>query len=404
MNRFSKLIAASLCMLSANFGYAQQQSSNPTPSPRAPKECTPCAPKQYVPKACLPKPCQPCPAVCFERGYPDTKCCIPSAYNEPARYELSPCPWNVWTDASFTYWTAYEEGLDLAQSFSLLNSKLVFSNSTYVTQKTEWKPGFKVGLGVQLGQDNWNAYAEYTWFRSKTNTNSGTAPAGPAGTTDAAWYLNSWGLFQDVYAASSISSKWRLGMDLLDVALSRPYYKGTHLLVTPFAGIRASWIRQNLRMDTTPTGSLDATSKAIFHNKSNSWAIGPRAGFQGKWQLGCNFRLEGDVGSSIAFTQYTTVSSSNDPTSKALLYTYSANYGSHYNTIRFNNDMNLGLGWGSYFDCRNYHFDLFLSYDFQIFWNQNMIRKLVDGSNRGISPSPSNLYLQGLTIRAEFDF
>ncbi len=67
--------------------------------------------------------------------------------------------------------------------------------------------------------------------------------------------------------------------------------------------------------------------------------------------------------------------------------------------------MNLGIGWGRYFNCRNYHLDFLLTYDFQIFWNQNMMRQLVDNiASGGVSTSANNLYLQGLTARAQFDF
>jgi hypothetical protein len=130
--------------------------------------------------------------------------------------------------------------------------------------------------------------------------------------------------------------------------------------------------------------------------------LGPRGGAQAKWHLGSGFRVEGDMASSLLFTQYTKVQSFADP----LLFTvrpYQVNY-TNYNTLRFDTDMSLGMGWGSYFDCRKYHFDLLATYDFQIFWNQNMMRMLVDEFQGTISASTHHLYLQGLTVKAEFDF
>ncbi len=419
MKRITKIIALSLCLMCVHFAYASSDSSvvqssppndcpKPCPPAPCPKPCPPApcpkpCPPAPCPKPCPPKPCKPCPPVCFERGYPDTQCCIPSAYNEPADYELSPCPWDFWFDASFTYWLAYEEGLELAESFSDLTAVplAVPEKISILSQDTSWKPGFKVGLGMDFGHDHWSGYAEYTWFRSRTTT-SKAAPVGPAGSIDPIWVLNSWELDQ-TQNFSALSSVWRLRMDLLDAALTRPYYQGTHLIVSPFGGLRAAWIRQNLRIATTPDASIvNGNPHAVFHNKSYSWAIGPRAGFQGEWHLGWGFRFEGDVAGSILFTRYTTVATSTDGAIIGARL-HDASY-HDYDTIRFNNDMNVGIGWGDYFDCRNYHFDLLLTYDFQIFWNQNMMKHLVDYIDVGVSTSPSNLYLQGLTVRAQFDF
>ena len=414
MNRISKVIGLGLCLLIVHTAHAAAGDSGQTNQSCQPKVC---------PKPCPPKPCKPpCPPVCFERGYPDAQCCLPSAYNEPADYELSPCPWNFWFDASFTYWTAYEDGLDLANSVSTIPGQAgalqIPQNSNYLFQKTEWKPGFKVGMGLDLDFDHWSGYAEYTWFRSKTHTSAGLPSGAPAGSSNPAWLVRGWDLGQrngntlvlnqlDAIGtqASTINSSWRTNIDLLDAAVTRPYYQGTHLIIAPFGGFRATWIRQKLRMAIAPfsTVTATATANAVFHNKSNSWAVGPRAGFGGQWHLGWGFRFEGDCAGSIAFTRYTKVASSADPVILAVRNTRSARW-TDLNTIRFNNDMNFGLGWGSYFDCRNYHFDLLATYDFQIFWNQNMLRKLTDATSTGVSGASNNLYLQGLTMKAQFDF
>ncbi|MBX7066343.1 MAG: hypothetical protein K1X28_03850 [Parachlamydiales bacterium] len=399
MKGITKLAVASICLLCVHVVYAQNSSGSCAPA-CPPKEC----PKPCPPKPCPPKPCKPCPPVCFERGYPDTNCCIKSAYNEPADYELSPCPWNFWVDASFTYWTAYEEGLTLARSNATYTAAPVETASvrTALFQDTKWEPGFKIGLGADLGHDHWSAFAEYTWFRSRTTT-SAAAPEGPAGTTDPVWDINNWEL-DNFFNASHITSVWRLRMDLLDVGVTRPYYQGTHLIVAPFGGIRAEWIRQNLRIHPTPFDPLFAVNtNAVFHNQSYAWGVGPRGGFQGKWHLGWGFRIEGDMAGSIVFTRYTKVTDRADPVDDGLDRPNIAHYGD-YNTVRFNNEMNIGLGWGDYFDCRNYHFDLLVTYDFQIFWNQNMMRMLVDEFDESPSASAHNLYLQGVTVKAQFDF
>ena len=387
MIRTLKILAVALCLLSTQFAYAR---TNPCSS----QECV-------KPQPCPPKPCKPCPPVCLERGYPDTNCCMTPAYNEPASFELGPCQWNVWLDASFTYWVAEEEGLDLATSASTVSGTQLVTDAVLLLQNTQWKPGFKIGLGADLNHDNWSGYAEYTWFRSKTTTNA-SAPNGPSGSTYPIWIINNWAL--GTAYTTQVSSKWHLGIDLLDVGVMRPFYQGTHLIIAPFGGLRATWIRQNLRIAIVPFSKTPSSVRpsAVFHSKADSWAVGPRGGLQGRWHLGYGFRVEGDAGATLSFTRYPTIACKADPVTVAAP-TYRSSKYHNYDCIRFNNDVNIGLGWGDYFDCRNYHFDVLLTYDFQIFWNQNMQRQLVDHTQAVGGPA-SSLGLQGLTLKAEFDF
>lgn len=369
-------------LLCAAFVYGQSESSNSS----------------------IKEPCTPCPTTCFERGYPDTKPCLSGAYNEAANFELNSCPWNIWLDTSFTYWIAYEEGLDLAAStaYTVPSSSLYQIQTLF--QPTEWKPGFKVGLGANLKHDHWSGFAEYTWFRSKTEVSATPAP-GPAGSSATRWHFHDWHLQSESHY-SNISSLWKLHMDLADLGITRPCYQGTHLIIAPFGGLRATWIRQNLRTHLIPYSGV-GQDVPVFQTtsiryKSNSWAIGPRGGLRGKWHLKWGFRVEGDLAAAILFTRYTTVSGFADPALTTDHYS-TLNF-DDYNTLRFNNDICVGLGYGSYLNCRKYHIDFLASYDFQIFWSQNMMRAIADSFNSGVGASPGNLFLQGLTLKAQLDF
>jgi hypothetical protein len=388
MKSMNQLLATGLSILLAQFAFAAGDDCNP---------------------ACPPKPCKPCPPVCFERGYPNDQCCFPSAYNEPANYDLGNCPWDFWFDASFTYWQAQQEGLDLAINTVANDSAvpLIPIDGNFVMQDNSYKPGFKIGFGMDLGHDDWSTFAEYTWFRSTTTT-SATAPADPrAGTPVLSlqpWLLST--TTGGVVNAGALSSKWRLNMDLVDLGLTRPFYQGTHLIMSPFGGLRGQFIRQKLTLTATDLfQSSEALASATSTNKSHSWAVGPRAGCSAKWHLGWGFRFEGDAAASLLYTRYTKASfnHTNVLAANASLPDNAAEF-KDYNCLRAVNEMNVGLGWGSYLDCRNYHLDLLVTYDFQVFWNQNMLRQLTDVTVLRTSHSASNLYLQGLTVKAQFDF
>jgi len=320
----------------------------------------------------------PLPNCSFESGYGLSKDQFPAAYNATARFDVQ-CNWDVFLSGSFIYWEVQQEGMDLAYPSVLQDGKVQI-------QKFEYKPGFKVALGMDFDHDNWVATLEYTWLHQQTHTFKGALPAG-------VWSMTNW--FSDDIATSFFSS-WRAHIDLLDAALSRPYYQGRNLVITPFGGLRAAWIRQNLhiRLD-----SIDG--EWVSHNLSHAWSIGPRGGLQAHYLLGAGFRFEGSGSGSILFTQFTKAVHYEVDGAGDLVYQLEYH---DYNVLRSMAEMSVGLGWGRYFDNQKYHFDLLATYDFNIMWGQNMMRTVVDTFNQHATSEPGDLNLQGLTVSARFDF
>jgi hypothetical protein len=73
--------------------------------------------------------------------------------------------------------------------------------------------------------------------------------------------------------------------------------------------------------------------------------------------------------------------------------------------LRAHFDTELGLGWGRYFLSNDWHIDLSATYGWQIFFSQNMFRKIF---NRGVPTSYleplGSLFIQGLTFTARLDY
>lgn len=345
----------------------------------------------------------PCPA-------PEPKCppCnVPvaptmAAYNAPARVDVCGS-WDVFASASFTYWQPVQDNMELGVVNDTAVSGTGF-NGNVINSNFDYKPGFKVGLGMNFDLDNWDTFLEYTWFRGAHNTSSSQA-AGGTSTIYSLWGAPSGVGGDDFYAASQ---RWKLHMDFLDWQLGRHYFVGTKLTFRPFFAARAAWIRQNLSATysdasaaaTTPGSSYDVSKK------SHSWAIGPRAGLCTNWMVGEGFRLYGNGAGDILFTQYTRLSSSEVAVSAAgVAGDTFAVHQRKLNTLRTHLELELGLGWGSYFDNNNWHVDLSAGYGFQAFFDQNMFRHFTDDTNTVTSNVPNgNLYVHGLTATARFDF
>ncbi len=361
--------------------------------------------------------------VCCGPGGEPLKCGqFPAAYNAPAAIVLKDscgqCRSNGYVTASYLYWYVDQEGMDIANSFAFdpitfPNDPVVETAQTIVlSQPFKYNSGFKVGLGTDF--DEWTVYGQYTWMRTQTSITQHApvpVPAVPLG-GEGVWVPNDW--YQQIFPldqylfGNQITSKWHLRLDLADLVMGRPYYLGKSLTINPFAGVRAAWIRQNLSISTsTPAGDVElSSSPAVSNNSSHSWGVGPRIGFDAYCLLSQGFRLQADMATSLLFTRYTKVKHSENVVvlaDAARLPSISIAL-SNYNCLRPILECGLGLGWGTYLGCKSYHIDFSANYDFSLFWEQNMMRKLANLAVSATGSSAADLHMHGLTLTGRFDF
>ena len=169
----------------------------------------------------------------MDRGHEVSADQMGAGYNQYAEYDLG-SNWDWFIQASFIYWHVSQENMDIdlrTQRFAD-GSTGKFANPGHVDfQDFRYKPGFKVAMGFDTQFDNWVTFAEYTWLHHETKTNR-TADENQA------LALGSW-IPANNKSASHLSAKWKFDLDILDFAISRPYYQGTRLTVNPVVGLRA---------------------------------------------------------------------------------------------------------------------------------------------------------------------
>ncbi len=362
------------------------------------------------PQCCEPVKCEKvCPPVC--------PVCLTPAYNQSAEIDVR-CGWDVWVDASFTYWQAIQDNMEVgitnAQSVAPAagSSASFVANGHVIDMDFDYQPGFKVGLGIKFDYDNWDAHAEYTWFRGD-NSMSAKAPHTTAANPFAQVFPITGSPFlngDEMY--TTVSASWDLDMDIVDAVLGRWYYVGTKLTFHPYVGARAQWIRQYSKVryvNTNTVTSGDNLQTHTINKKSNSWAIGPEVGIDLNWMLGYGLRFFTCGEADILYTRYTKVSvkeffidtttPSNTPPGP--FHVSQIDIG----RLRTHFDLEMGLGWGTFLDCNAWYLDLSAAYGFQVFFDQNMFRKFVDSSMAGASfLSSGNLYIHGLTATVSLDF
>lgn len=398
-----------------------------------------CAKPECKPKAC-PPPCpQPCPPtqMCPQ---PPATCCPPwpvpvlnAAYNYPARTQTR-CPWDIAFDASFILWQPLEDNLEFAMVNNIpanpntANVPAGVINANVVDMDFNYKPGFKVGFTGYFEYDNWDTHIEYTWFHTK-NSNSTSVPAIAASAQviypmmghPASLFAAGAGTNNGAFVFNSASEHWKMHMDIIDWDLGRWYYVGTKLTFRPNFGARAAFIRQRLDVDyssDTPFSSLDNTANAQtvpafravdIAAKSGSWGVGLKTGLDANWMIGQGFRVFGCGEADILFTRYTSLGFSQRvtpllPSNLAPVSSIVVNQGKH-NTVRTHLDLQMGFGWGTYWDCNNWYTDFMLGYEFQVFFDQNMFRHFESSVMQGLSRDTNgNLYAQGLTAEFSLTF
>lgn len=347
------------------------------------------------------------------------ECCC--AYSKPAAVDVNRCT-SFFVDGSFIYWYTQEEGLGLAQSAVLLQGNAILPlNGESLTQNFEFVPGFKVGAGC-IYHKEWVLAAEYTWLRNHTHVNE----AAPDNTSFEAhglgiWTVNDWFLqtiaFQEFNAfqgqslsGTHITSSWKLGLDLIDLLASRPYYQSPRIIVTPFGGIRAALIRQSLKIGFTQAPASEGGASYLLpqpihsHNHSHSWSVGPRVGGRGEFQLGKGWRLEGSGAFSLLATRFTKISHAEDAQSIAVSAGPYKARSPAFTTVLPNADLSLGAGHSCYFSKGKYHSNVSATYDFSLFWAQNAMRGMLDEFWSGTQGERGSLSFQGLTLSACLDF
>jgi hypothetical protein len=353
---------------------------------------------------------------CCQQG----ECCdCLSACNAPAAFRLCPVSnVNFFADASFTYWFAGEEGLRIATSGIVSGTTVFLSTDTRTfNQSFDYHPGFKVGIGL-IGDNQWEARAEYTWFRGAEISHSpslSTSVMSPAGAVAApgtpTWITDSWfmqGTPAQALPAGDIKTKWRLAVDMIDLTVGRPFYQASCLVISPFTGLRAAFIRQFMRVQITESPTIypgtQTPQPIASRNDTHSWGVGPILGADGRYLLPMGFRFEGNGAASLLYTSYTKLRHSEDVVSTAFTPGPYISKIYNYNCLRPILQLGLGFGWASYLDCQRYHIDLSADYDFQFFWGQNMLRKAIDDPLLGTAHAALDLFLHGLTIKGRFDF
>lgn len=429
------------------------------------------ADNSYQSSNCCPTNC--CKPCCV----PQPKKCIDCECYNPQYYDLQ-CDWGMFFTADFLYWYARETNIDYSYSRTFFNQPTSIADvrqygfpTKHHYVKSEWKPGFRVGLGMNMECDGWDLYANYTWFHNHSHSRA-VGVTLLASAPDAAFEVN--GLTDVVQpwasqfnenpaqplAFPSITGKWSLIFNQIDLELGRKYWVSKCMTLRPYLGLRGAWNHTNFTVigqtvDPTTFTAFDPNTGitqtqgnfvAVNNNrfKNEFWGVGLLGGLQPEFMLGdwcgCgNFSIYGNFEGSLIWGDLKARNavqflSSFDQTLTGPGVNITQTIARRANPVekdKFSRmqgilDLGLGLRWEEHWCCDRYSTSIDLGWEHHYWFEYGVYHRPIGGfadashtPNGGTAPPftgvifsgdlgdtniVSNLGFGGLVIRARFDF
>jgi hypothetical protein len=346
-------------------------------------------------------PEQPIPCVsCPTEDPPPCNC----GYNCPARIDAKGV-WDYFVSATFLYWQPKERGLSIATLYDFTNSGL--EKGATVDLEIPFRPALQVGLGFSSDGDGWDILAKYTRFYETISKNK-NIPLYSFGDTLGTKYFSPLWFFSNLHPSGDIQSyafhaKWKLQCNFVDLTMGRSAFTGRWLIIHPFFGLKGGLIDQKVKCLYENRDSLGLYSTSSS-NRLHSWLIGPKAGADTNWSLGCGFRFYGNISAALLYQHFKiALDDSIDPLNTLPSF---SNFTLHTTkkSLTPNFDLSLGFGWGSYFNDRNWHLDFTIGYDFQIYLDQNLLQSYNFAANNAFDFVSHGLMFHGLKLGAQIDF
>ena len=343
---------------------------------------------------CPPKPC--CTSVCCPEIIEDCCACDVCPPMNQVTPNAGPCVKNgsnLYAVVAFTYWTAHEDNLVIG------NIKEPFTTAGTITSQTEqlqpnWKgrPGFKVGVGYDFCHDGWDAFLNYTWFRSNNNSVSETPSNGQI-IDDDYWLVNG-GLFPQVGFVTpfqNASAKWTMHLNVIDFELGRNFYISRRIQLRPHFGLKGMWYKQDFDLEFRSIPGGVSTFNNSMTAKMKNWGVGARAGLDTAWHFCRDFSFIGEIAVTALWEHFKTtrvdetfsiVSSATAGPAGTL--TSLVNYKNHYYTLKPVVEWMVGLRWEMWTCCDEYHFAFDAGWEAQHWFSQNkFIRGLATDTANG---------------------
>lgn len=339
----------------------------------------------------------------------DTECARPSnvhceeCFNAPGRPELD-CSLNVFASVEGLWWSAYQSGLDYIVETKtdpgfvpyLNNAKVHGTNNSYDL-------GFRFGVGYHTPFDGWDILGNWTFFNNEWES---TAHDPKFGTLYPTFKNPDTSLSPQGVWIDRANAHWKFELNIIDLALMRPFFVSHKLILTPHFGLRYARLDQNWHVTYNALYQASRYDDAI-HDSNDFWGFGLKGGLDTEWEMGCGFSIYGK-GSAALLHGHFHISQQE--------YFFNKDTREKQNRLKLNHrfragraatDLALGLKWDHQFQGERFHLSCHAGWEHHMFFGQNQLWQFVNGtagSEATHSRSNDELSLQGWTFGGRLDF
>ena len=383
------------------------------------------------------KPCAPSMPVCHT---PDTcsmcYCLGPAIAQGNAPIRPYTCNGDIELALAVVYWQANQDGMEYAIDNAVKGNygapdPLVrqetnnLVDAEYKSPQFKWNNGFKLGASYNSPCDGWDIGLLWTSYTGKAFSHDHVDQE------DNHVLITLWSAFMGGreppnHYASDIETKWHVDLDLVDIDLGREFWVSRYLALRPHIGLRFSKINQTfhlLHKGGTWAAFVVSPTQDSYNDEvridNDFKGVGPRAGFDLNFHLGCGWSIYNEFAASIIDGRFEinhdeSIKQAEDPFSKT-------NVLETEDSIRCSRgalDYALGVQYASLICKCKYRFSAILSWDLHVFFHQNQMWSVVriaptSGGNSALpnnqgenvhSHRRGNLSTQGASLTAQFDF
>ena len=351
------------------------------------------------PSGSCPSPCPapvpaPCPAPAPEPTCPAPEPVCPPKCDTPPAGKIDECDMNspacvitpdagprvcmgadVFVTADFILWTPRQEGLEFAMTGAQGN---ITNQGDLIEPDFGLEPGFKVGLGLNLGHDGWDMFLEYTWLRSCVSESKRSNTM-----------VNLW---DTVLTPTRMRGSWDYDLNNFDLEIGRNFFVSQYLSIRPHYGFKGGWQSQDYVV-RAELGNINRKMVQDF----DYWGFGIRTGFDTAWHLNSSWSIFGNFALSALWSSFDI--DRKDTDFDGAVTTTNVNTNNDFHTILPVLEIAIGVRWEMWFSDDDYHFGIDAGWEEQVWWGMNRLI-VINQPQR----DNGDLTFQGLTLKFRFDF
>ena len=300
---------------------------------------------------------------------------------------------DVFITADFIYWTGREDGLGFAYT-GARSSNLDPKKGEIKHPDFGFDPGFKVGLGLNLGHDGWDVFAEYTWLHSDGDKRTVSASDPSNSSIRPLWLIDPASMGPST-PISRASGEWDLHFNVIDLELGRNFFVSRYLTLRPHFGFKGTWQDEDytVRYEEPESGEVFISKMRI---DQDFWGVGLRTGLDTAWHFTRRWSIFGDVALTALWCYFDV--DRKDTTDFMSIKDTVLNTENDFHSIKGVIEIALGLRWEIWFRDDDYHFLIQAGWEEQIWLNRNQYFRHAEEGSHG------DLTFQGLTLKLRFDF